>query len=89
VKWVLNTTGDVPVNPAIVTINGVLTAFFPDMSGSIYAVNAASGSIIWQKNISDYTGLTGSFSRTAPVYDNVNGNFHFARLKFARKSHHW
>ena len=67
VKWTFTTAGDVSARAAVV--NGV--AYFPDWKGNLYAVNSATGALIWSRQLSSY-GLTGSFtgvynSRTTPA----------------------
>ncbi len=64
-KWKYKTGGDVSATPAVV--NGVV--YFPDWAGNFYAVDAKSGSLIWQKRVSDWTGVPGDFSRNSPAVD--------------------
>lgn len=57
------TDGDVSATPNI--SDGV--AYFPDWSGSLWAVDATTGSQIWKVKLSDYTGIAGTVSRTTPT----------------------
>ena len=57
------TDGDVSATPNI--SNGV--AYFPDWGGSLWAVDATTGAKIWKVSLSDYTGISGTVSRTTPT----------------------
>lgn len=64
-KWTFTPHGDVSATPAIV--GGA--AYFPDWAGYLYKVDAKTGSLIWQKKLSDY-GYNSSpdlASRTSPA----------------------
>ncbi len=61
-KWVQTVAGDVSATP---TTDGK-TVYFPDWVGNLYALTAATGEVVWQKNISSYLGAP-SFARTSPV----------------------
>jgi polyvinyl alcohol dehydrogenase (cytochrome) len=51
VKWKLPTAGNISATPAVE--NGVV--YVPDDQGNLYAINAATGAVIWQKNlVTDY-----------------------------------
>jgi polyvinyl alcohol dehydrogenase (cytochrome) len=79
VKWVYQTTPDVPVDPLFplsvgdvtvppAVVDGVL--YFPDWAGNLHAVNAADGSQIWKKFFPlDYSapGKFMFFSRNTPA----------------------
>jgi polyvinyl alcohol dehydrogenase (cytochrome) len=66
-KWVFTTHGNVSATPTVV--DGVV--YFPDWGGYINAVEAATGKLIWQRQMSSYDGVSGSFSRVSPaVYGN-------------------
>jgi polyvinyl alcohol dehydrogenase (cytochrome) len=83
VKWVYQTTPDVPVDPLFpltvgdVTVppavkNGVL--YFPDWAGNLHAVRADDGTVLWKKFLPlDYSqpGKFMFFSRNTPA---VKGN---------------
>lgn len=64
--WVLNTGGDVSATPAV---DGDY-AYFPDWAGNFYKVDRRSGAVIWQSQVSAYTGHNGDFSRTTPAIYN-------------------
>ena len=61
--WTLTTDGNVSATPAVV--DGVVYA--PDSGGSLWAVDAATGTVLWKSAISDYTGLKSDSSRTTPA----------------------
>ena len=73
-KWAFTTGGDVSARAAVVK----KVAYFPDWSGTVYAVKAGNGKLIWSKNIlADYfqgtvaghSGVTKVVSRTSPFVD--------------------
>jgi polyvinyl alcohol dehydrogenase (cytochrome) len=59
----VTTDGDVSATPNV--SGGV--AYFPDWGGSLWAVNATTGAQIWKVNLSTYTGLAGTISRSTPT----------------------
>ncbi len=62
-KWVFTTHGNVSATPTV--YGGVV--FFPDSGGYLNAVNAISGELVWQQQISAYDGAAGSHSRVSPA----------------------
>jgi outer membrane protein assembly factor BamB len=42
--------------------------YAPDFGGSLWAVDAVTGKVIWKNAISSYTGVAGDVSRTTPAY---------------------
>ncbi len=64
-KWVFTTHGSESATPVV--YNGVV--YFPDFGGYINAVNASTGALIWQQQVSAYDGVPGSYSRDSPVID--------------------
>ncbi len=64
-KWTFTTHGDVSVTP---TINGG-AVYFPDAAGYLYALQASTGALIWEQQISTYDGASGAISRSSPVID--------------------
>jgi polyvinyl alcohol dehydrogenase (cytochrome) len=65
-KWTFDTIGAVLGNPAIV--DGV--AYFGDTAGFVYAVDAVTGSLIWQRLLGDPEPLSNPVShRVAPGLD--------------------
>ncbi len=63
-RWVLTTDGNVTATPAVV--DGVV--YVPDYGGSLWAIEAATGKVVWKHAISQYSGITGDVSRTTPAY---------------------
>ncbi|MEJ8852753.1 PQQ-binding-like beta-propeller repeat protein [Variovorax rhizosphaerae] len=66
-KWEFVTDGDVTANPAV---DGDFV-YFPDSTGSLYKVNKGSGTLVWKKAVSNYTGNPGDFARATPA---ISGN---------------
>ncbi|HEY6055083.1 MAG TPA: PQQ-binding-like beta-propeller repeat protein [Gaiellaceae bacterium] len=62
-KWVFTTHGDVSADPAVV--GGAV--YFPDWGGYLNKVDAKTGNLIWQRQVSSYDGVAGSVSRTGPA----------------------
>ena len=62
--WLVTTDGNVTATPSVV--GGAVYA--PDFGGSLWAVDAATGKVIWKNAISSYTGIPGDVSRTTPAY---------------------
>ncbi len=60
----MTTDGNVTATPAVV--DGLVYA--PDFGGSLWAVDAVTGKVIWKNAISSYTGVPGDVSRTTPAY---------------------
>lgn len=66
--WKVSTGGNVSATPAVE--NGVV--YVPDDTGNLYAINAATGAVVWQKNLTvDYGAPAGDYSRATPA---VSGN---------------
>jgi len=63
-KWA-KAGGDVSATPSV--SDGVV--YYPDFSGNLYAVDAATGVVVWQDNLAAVSGITGAFSRTTPTID--------------------
>ncbi len=63
-KWELDTGGDVSATPAV---DGS-RVYVPDWAGNLYAVNRSTGAVVWQKKISDYTGVPRDTARTTPAF---------------------
>jgi polyvinyl alcohol dehydrogenase (cytochrome) len=64
-KWAFTTHGDVSATATVV--GGAV--FFPDWGGYLYKLDAATGSTIWSRKVSDYTGIPGDVARTSPAVD--------------------
>src|SRR5262245_33596029 len=62
-KWDLTTVGDVQAHPAV---DGDYL-YFPDSAGFLYKVNKKTGTQVWRRPISDYTGFTGDSARGTPA----------------------
>ena len=67
VKWEFATGGDVSATPAV---DGK-AVYFPDYAGNLYALDRDTGALLWQRQISDYTGVEGDFARSTPA---IHGN---------------
>lgn len=61
--WQITTAGNVLTTPAVA--DG--TVYFPDSGGTLWAVSAASGAVLWSRPVAGYTGVAGSISRTGPA----------------------
>ena len=67
-KWTLTTSGDVSARAAVA--QGI--AYFPDWAGNLYAVQAATGTVLWKNDIaSTYLDQQAGtvVSRTSPFLD--------------------
>jgi polyvinyl alcohol dehydrogenase (cytochrome) len=64
-KWKFTTHGDVSATPAVV--DGAV--YFPDWGGYLNKVDASTGALIWQRQISEYDGISGAVARTSPAVD--------------------
>jgi len=62
-KWVATTGGDVSARAAVV--GGAV--YFPDFGGNLFALDADTGAVIWQHQLSDYGLPAGTVSRTSPA----------------------
>jgi len=62
-KWSLSTNGEVSATP---TVDGG-AVYFPDWAGYLTKADARTGAVLWSRPVSDYTGLPGDVSRTAPA----------------------
>jgi polyvinyl alcohol dehydrogenase (cytochrome) len=66
-RWVLTTTGNVAATPTV--SRGVV--YVPDLGGTLWAVSAATGRVIWSASVGSYVGAAFDVSRTSPaVYGN-------------------
>jgi polyvinyl alcohol dehydrogenase (cytochrome) len=66
-KWTLTTNGNMQGTPTVA--DGVV--YVPDQGGTLWAVNASTGKVLWSNPISAYTGIAGDLSRTSPaIYGN-------------------
>jgi polyvinyl alcohol dehydrogenase (cytochrome) len=65
--WVFETGGDVSATPAV---DGT-DVYVPDWAGNLFKIDRETGELIWSRQISEYTGIVGDFSRNTPA---VHGN---------------
>jgi polyvinyl alcohol dehydrogenase (cytochrome) len=56
-KWVFSTVADVSATPSVA--GGAI--YFPDWVGTLYAVKAVDGSILWSNQISSYDDFPGAW----------------------------
>lgn len=66
-KWKFNAGHDITATPSI--FDGII--YFPSWNGNIYAVRAADGSLVWQKNLEELTGVKPLNSTSAIINVNV------------------
>jgi len=62
-KWVLTTAGDVSATPSV---DGS-RVYFPDSAGWLYAVDRATGAVVWKTSIAAATGFAGDYARATPA----------------------
>lgn len=62
-RWAVSTSGSVSATPAVIGRD----LYVPDDSGSLYRIDTLTGRVVWQKKISDYSGVGTSYSRTTPA----------------------
>jgi polyvinyl alcohol dehydrogenase (cytochrome) len=65
VKWVVETGGDVSATPAV----DKAYVYVPDWAGNLFKINRETGAVVWTRQISEYTGIPGDFSRATPAID--------------------
>lgn len=63
VGWSVTTGGDVSATPSVDDDY----VYFPDRAGNLFKVERASGHVVWQRQISEYTGIAGDYSRNTPA----------------------
>ncbi len=73
--WEYTTEGDVMVSATTATAGGNEIVFFPDYQGFIYALYQSTGALLWKQKVSSVTGITNSWTRTAPTH--YNGKVYF------------
>jgi polyvinyl alcohol dehydrogenase (cytochrome) len=70
VKWQFTTQNDVSATPAVDSNGGYV--YFPDWSGNLYKLNAATGAVVWTHTMTSYGLSSGAISRTTPtLYGNL------------------
>ena len=62
-KWVFTTTNDVSATP---TVEGT-AVYVPDWGGMLYRIDSTTGTAVWSRKMSDYTGKANSLSRNSPA----------------------
>jgi polyvinyl alcohol dehydrogenase (cytochrome) len=62
-KWATALGGDISATPAVV--DGFV--YVPDWGGKITKLNAATGAVVWQKDVGALSGVAGAKSRTSPA----------------------
>src|SRR5215216_6667263 len=67
VKWQFTTGSDVSATPAV----DDTAVYVPDWAGNLFALNRATGALLWSHQIPDYTGVAGDYVRATPA---VAGN---------------
>ncbi len=65
VLWQFTTQNDVSATPAVDAAGGYV--YFPDWSGNLYKLNAATGATVWTQQMSNYGLSAGVMSRTTPT----------------------
>ena len=63
-KWEVTTGADVSATPAV----DAQRVYVPDWAGNLYAVDRATGAVVWQKKVADLTGVTGDLARVTPAF---------------------
>ena len=64
-QWIFPVTNDVSATPSIDPVSNAV--YFPDWSGNITKLNATSGAVIWQHNVTSYGLPAGAMSRNTPT----------------------
>jgi polyvinyl alcohol dehydrogenase (cytochrome) len=62
-KWSVITHGPISTTPTVE--QGGL--YVPDWAGYLYKLDPATGNTLWSHKLSDYTGVSSSFSRSSPA----------------------
>jgi polyvinyl alcohol dehydrogenase (cytochrome) len=68
-QWTLTTQNDVSATPSVDSSGNV---YFPDWSGNLWKLNAATGAVIWHQTMSGCGLPPGAISRTTPT---LAGNY--------------
>jgi polyvinyl alcohol dehydrogenase (cytochrome) len=66
-KWIYNAQGEISATPTVEGKAVYLTDWGTGGGGFIHRINADTGAVVWSRNVSDYTGVPGSLSRTSPA----------------------
>ena len=65
VQWQFTTQNDVSATPSVDATGGYV--YFPDWSGNLYKLSAASGAVVWTHKMTDYGLSSAVMSRTTPT----------------------
>jgi polyvinyl alcohol dehydrogenase (cytochrome) len=65
VLWQFTTQNDVSATPSVDATGGYV--YFPDWSGNLYKLNAATGASVWTHKMTDYGLSSAVMSRTTPT----------------------
>jgi polyvinyl alcohol dehydrogenase (cytochrome) len=65
-QWVLTPVGNVSATPAVEDEY----VYVPDWAGNLFKADRRTGEVVWSKQISEYTGVSGDFARTTPAIYN-------------------
>ena len=65
VQWQFTTQNDVSATPSVDAAGGYV--YFPDWSGNLYKLSAASGAVVWTHKMTDYGLGSAVMSRTTPT----------------------
>ena len=65
VQWQFTTQNDVSATPSVDATGSYV--YFPDWSGSLYKLNAATGATVWSHKMTDYGLSSAVMSRTTPT----------------------
>jgi polyvinyl alcohol dehydrogenase (cytochrome) len=70
-KWVYTSHGEISATPTVEGDAVYLTDWGTSGGGFIQRIDNRTGTVVWERNVSDYTGVAGSLSRTSPA---IQGN---------------
>jgi polyvinyl alcohol dehydrogenase (cytochrome) len=62
-KWVFTTGGDVSATPAVAGD----AVYVPDWAGNLFKIDTRTGTQVWARRFSDYTGIPDSIARATPA----------------------
>jgi hypothetical protein len=69
-KWVATTTGDVSGTPVVVD----RAVYFGDFGGTLWKLDAETGTVVWSHPVPDYTGIAGDLARTSSIRRRVRSS---------------
>ena len=62
-QWTFTTGGDVSATPTVDSGS----VYVPEWGGNLFNIDRQTGAAIWSHKVSEYTGISGSFSRNSPA----------------------